>query len=249
MKKKQKRSTLAIFLSELFASGIFSLMFFVFASRFASDNFDMSHLDFAYVIGAGYLVAIFVSSYHFSAHILPVYTVVEAVLKNNFKIILVRIPAQILGTIIALLIFKGLHSAILVQGTMEDLIGFKQFELNDPYLLVLIQGAIILTMSYLYHIIKNIFGLRQFTGGVLLGLLLTTIFAISGQIQGIYVANPFGYLFYTLLSPDELVGGQAMIDWKNVVVVVLLFAFVPVLVKLRSLEMLRSKQEINEYDI
>jgi hypothetical protein len=161
----------------------------------------------------------------------------------------VRVPAQIIGTILALLLFNGLQSAILVQGTMEDLIGFKQFELNDPYFLVLIQGGLILTMSYLYHIVKNIFGLRKFTGGLLLALLLTTIFAITGQIEGIYVANPFGYLFYTLFNSNNLSEGISAISWRNFTIVVLLFALVPTLVKLRSLEMLRSKNEINEYDI
>ncbi|MFZ6051463.1 hypothetical protein [Halocola ammonii] len=245
----KKRSVLSVFLSELFAAGVFSMMFFIFASRFASPNFEMTHLDFAYIIGAGYLVAVFVSSYHFSAHILPIYSIVEAVIKSNPKIVLVRVPAQIIGTIIALLVFNGLQSAILVQGTMEGLIGFKQYQLNDPYLLIFIQGGLILTMSYLYHIVKNIFGLRKFTGGLLLGLLLTTIFAVTGQIEGIFIANPFGYLFYTIFNTDYLSNPLQAEDWKNLIVVVLLFALVPLLVKLRSLEMLRSKNEINEYDI
>ncbi|MDX1651111.1 MAG: hypothetical protein R3277_01380 [Brumimicrobium sp.] len=193
MKLFNKRKTRTIFLNtiaEFAASVIFSLLFFIFISRYISEDFGFDFITLSFAIGLSYFVSVYIPFYTYRIHIIPFITVLRALQKKNFSLIIYKVPAQILGALAGV----GLFTAVNSFTTEVNVNIVNKTSIDNIYFLSLLNFLLTAVLCYGFYVIRIIFRKRSINGTIFLGLLITILFAFSGGIQGLTFLNPFGYL-------------------------------------------------------
>jgi len=192
-----------ILLSEVGASFLYSLIFFVFVARFISGNYNISYDQLSLILAAGFMAATYIGSHKYAVDVLPFITLIK-LLEEGFSLLrILHFPAQILGTAMAYLGFLSLNNAVFgIEPQNYNLPAFQQ-ELFNPNLVLLFNGAGVALFYFVYSIIRYRFRLNRFIGLLFTTLLLATLIFTSIRIEGLTFTNPIGFLTLTLMSPEE----------------------------------------------
>ncbi|MEX1193031.1 MAG: aquaporin [Brumimicrobium sp.] len=193
MKSSYKRKTRTIILNtvaELAASIIFSLLFFIFISRHLSDSFQLYFITLSFAIGLSYFVSVYIPFYTYRIHIIPFITILRALQKRNFSLIIYKIPAQLIGAFVGVALFHQVNDFT----TNADVKAIKSVVIENKEFIAFLNFILTAILCYGFYIIRIIFKKRSTNGTVFLGLLITILFAFSGSMQGLSFLNPFGYL-------------------------------------------------------
>lgn len=199
MKLPFKRKTRTIILNsiaEFAASIIFSLLFFIFISRHLSESFELYFITLSFAIGLSYFVSVYIPFYTYRIHIIPFITVLRALQKNSFTLIIYKVPMQILGAMVGVLLYQYVNDFT----TRTDIQAIKNIGVSSTEFVAFLNFLFTAILCYGFYIIRIIFKKRSTNGTVFLGLLITILFALSGSIQGLSFLNPFGYMFTEIFS-------------------------------------------------
>lgn len=202
--KRSPQRTIALnSLAELAASGIYSLLFFIFVGRHLSPTYDLSFVVLSFAIGLSYFAGIFIPFHTYRIAILPYISITNAIRKGQWRVIWHKLPAQFAGAFIGAFIFHRLNSVIYTG----DIGALPSFQLNDPWLVAFVNGAAAAMLCYAFYIIRILFKERRSLGTMLLSMVLATIFVLTGKLVGMSAFNPFGLLSYQLISGTPIFQG------------------------------------------
>jgi hypothetical protein len=194
--KRKSRTIILNSVAEFAASAIFSLLFFIFISRHLSDSFELYFVTLSFAIGLSYFVSVYIPFHTYRIHIIPFITVLRAFQKKSFSLIIYKVPMQILGAIVGVLLYQFVNDFT----TKTDIQAIKNIGVSSFEFVAFLNFIFTAILCYGFYIIRIIFKKRSTNGTVFLGLLITILFALSGSIQGLTFLNPFGYLFAELFN-------------------------------------------------
>lgn len=199
-----QRTILLNSVAEFAGSGIFTALYFIFVGRHLAEGYSMSYLVLSYAVGLAFFAAVFIPFHTYRIHILPYITIITALRKNQMRRLWHKIPAQVAGAFAGVLIFRQLN-AISPMGSYTDLTSVK---LSDPFLLSALNGIAAAVLCYAFYVIRILFKQRRSTGTLLIALLITTLFLVTGKIEGVSALNPFGLLAYQTLMDQQVFRGD-----------------------------------------
>lgn len=208
LRKKLKTRTITLnSVAEFFASAIFSVMYFIFISRYLSDAFSFNYIMLSFAIGLSFFAAIYIPFHTYRIHIIPFISLITALRKRKPEILLHKIPAQIFGSFVGILIFNVINAKT-TQVRIEE---FQLIYVEDKLLFVLINALTAVLLCYAFYLIRVLFNARQLTGTIYLSLFYGVLFSISALFANVSSLNPFGYFFYDLLG-DCIMCKQSLIE-------------------------------------
>lgn len=194
--KRKSRTIILNSIAEFAASIIFSLLFFIFISRHLSDSFELYFITLSFAIGLSYFVSVYIPFYTYRIHIIPFITVLRALQKKSFALIIYKVPVQILGAMVGVLLYHFVNDFT----TKTDIQAIKNIGVSSYEFVAFLNFLFTAILCYGFYIIRIIFKKRSTNGTIFLGLLVTILFALSGSIQGLTFLNPFGYMFTEIFS-------------------------------------------------
>jgi glycerol uptake facilitator-like aquaporin len=186
--------------AEFIASILFSVLYFIFISRYISSEFHLDYITLCFGVGLAYFAAVYIPFHTYRIHVIPFITIISVMRKKQLKFIWYKIPAQILGAYIGALIF----SLINAETTQVSVYNLQKISFTDPWLLAFVNFITAGILCYGFFIIRVFFKKRKISGTIFMGLLISAIFAIVGLMNGVSAINPFGLLFYDLLNDKTL---------------------------------------------
>lgn len=189
--KRKSRTIILNSIAEFAASAIFSLLFFIFISRHLSESFELYFITLSFAIGLSYFVSVYIPFYTYRIHIIPFITVLRAFQKKSFSLIIYKVPMQIMGALVGVLLYQFVNDFT----TKTDIHAIKNIGVSSVEFVAFLNFIFTAILCYGFYIIRIIFKKRSTNGTVFLGLLIAILFALSGNIQGLTFLNPFGYLF------------------------------------------------------
>jgi len=125
---------------------------------------------------------------------------ISAMRKKDPMILVHKIPAQILGSLVGVIIFNNLNNQT-TQVAIED---FQLVHFTDAKLSILINTITAAVLCYGYYLIRILFQVKQLAGTIYLSLYFAVIFALTSVFSTVSALNPFGYLFYDLLGNQTI---------------------------------------------
>lgn len=187
-------------MAEFLASTIFSLLYFIFISRYLSEEFNMRFVVLSFAIGLSFFAAVYIPFHTYRIHIIPFVSIINSLRKRQWRILWHKIPAQFTGAFLGVLIFNYINQ-VTVQVNIEEIQNFKP---EDPFLLAFLNGLLAAVLCYLFYIVRVLFKQRRLTGTILLGLCISVLFYLSGSIAGLSALNPFGLFMYDMMGPQAI---------------------------------------------
>lgn len=200
---KNKLKSRTVFLNaiaELIASTIFSALYFIFISRYLSEKFHTDYIMLSFSIGLAFFAAVYIPFHTYRIHIIPFITLITSLRRRNPQILLHKIPAQIVGAFLGVLIFNGIND-LTTQVQIENL---QLVDLNDSVMLMFINAATASILCYGFYMVRVLFKSKQMAGTIYLSLFFTVLFAATAFFANTSALNPFGYLFYDLLGNQTI---------------------------------------------
>lgn len=197
LKGKIKTRTIVLnIFAEFIASILFSILYFIFISRYISPNFKIDYITLSYGVGLAYFAAVYIPFHTYRIHVIPFITIITALRKKQLKFFWYKIPAQILGGLVGVLLFSFVNA----ETTRVDVHDLHIIEYSNPWMTAFINFITAGILCYGFFIIRIFFRKRKISGTILMGLLISVIFAITGLMGGVSALNPFGILFNDILS-------------------------------------------------
>jgi glycerol uptake facilitator-like aquaporin len=224
-----KRNIAINMLAEFLGSAMFSLLYFIFISRYISSEFQFSYPSLGFAIGLSFFAAVYIPFHTYRIHILPYFSIISALEENQWKVIWYKIPVQILGAFLGVILFHYINKAT----TLVNIEDIQKINLNDPYLTAIFNSFIVGTACYSFYIIRILVKEKRLMGTIFLGLIISFLFAISGTISGLSALNPFGLLFYHALEQQSMIP-NSWFDTILIHVVAPLAASILVFIKMKN---------------
>lgn len=154
----------------------------------------------ALAIGLSFFVSVFVPFHTYRIHIIPFISIINALRKKRWKILLYKIPAQAIGALIGVIIFKVIN----LNTTTVDVFELKIFNFSDNYLVAVLNALSAGVICYGFYTIRHLFKFYRFSGTIMLGFIIAGLFYITSPIEGLTALNPFGHLFYSFYHLGEI---------------------------------------------
>jgi len=215
LREKLKTKTIILnTFAEFLASTIFSALYFIFISRYLDQGFHTDYILLSFSIGLAFFAAVYIPFHTYRIHIIPFITLVTALRKRKPIILLHKIPVQILGAFVGVMIFNTINS-ITTKINIED---FQLIQLNNTALIIAINSITAAFLSYVFYMIRVLFNSRQLAGTIYLSLFYTVLFATTSFFANVSALNPFGYFFYDLLG-NQLMKTQSFLTFISIHIV------------------------------
>jgi hypothetical protein len=195
--KYKRRIRILNFLAELIGSAIFSLLYFIFISRFLSSNFDLGIVILGLLIGASYFAAVYIPFHTYRIHIIPFISIIRALQKRKLEIFLYKIPAQIIGAFIGTSIY---HLFSQFAGETVSVSDMWTYEVSSSFDLTLFNAITVFVLCYLFYIIQLLFKNMGFMSTFFYALVIQVVFIFTCQISEISAINIFGYFSIYLIE-------------------------------------------------
>ena len=224
---KNKLKSRTVFLNaiaELIASTIFSALYFIFISRYLSEKFHTDYIMLSFSIGLTFFAAVYIPFHTYRIHIIPFITSLR---RRNPYILLHKIPAQIIGAFLGVLIFNSINK-LTTNVQIENL---QLINMGDNALLIFINAASASILCYGFYMIRVLFKSKQLAGTIYLSVFYTVLFAATAFFANTSALNPFGYLFYDLLGNKTIADQSILFVLLNhvvapIVAVLLIFFYI-----------------------
>lgn len=234
-------------LIECGANILFSLAYFILLGRTQSAEFSLNILELAALVAFIYVVAIFVSSYHFDADLFPFYSVLRAFFEKSLVPLWVNIPAQLIGTVLGLLVYTSIHDTLLTLSPVADVGTLTAFEISDIPMRSLIMAVLVFILVYSMIIVRKLFLLSGMTGTMIIAILVFVLSAITIPIQQVSIVtwwqdtvlNFYHYLYNT--------GSGIQIGFSDIATAIVLLAVI-YLAKVKAFQYVRPKSNLHDSD-
>lgn len=201
LRKRLKTKTILLnTLAEFLSAIIFSSLYFIFISRYIADAFNMDYISLSFAIGLVFFGAVYIPFHTYRIHVIPFISLISALRKKDPMILVYKIPVQIVGSFVGVLIFNSLNNQT-TQVAIED---FQIINFTDPKLSILINTLTAAVLCYGYYLIRILFQAKQLSGTIYLSLYFAVVFALTSVFSTVSALNPFGYLFYDLLGNQTI---------------------------------------------
>ena len=201
LKGKIKTRTIVLnILAEFIASILFSILYFIFISRYISPNFSIDFITLSYGVGLAYFAAVYIPFHTFRIHVIPFITIISALRKKQLKFFWYKIPAQIFGGLIGVLLFNFINQ----ETTQVNIYDLHKIHYANPWMMAFVNFVTAGILCYGFFIIRVFFRKRKVSGTILMGLLITVIFSLTGLMSNVSALNPFGLMFYDILTEKTL---------------------------------------------
>lgn len=205
LRKRSKVKTIVLnTIAEFLAAIIFSALYFIFISRYIADAFSMDYISLSFAIGLVFFAAIYIPFHTYRIHVIPFISLISAMRKRDPMILVYKVPVQIIGSLVGVLIFNTLNSHT-TQVNIED---YQLINLSDQKLAILINSITAVALCYGYYMIRILFQAKELSGTIYLSLYFTVLFALTSVFSTVSALNPFGYLFYDLLGNKTILNQQ-----------------------------------------
>jgi glycerol uptake facilitator-like aquaporin len=120
LKKMLKTKTVLLnTFAELIASTIFSSLYFIFISRYLNEKFHTDYIMLSFSVGLAFFAAVYIPFHTYRIHIIPFITLITSLRRKNPYILLHKIPAQIVGAFLGVVIFNEINK-ITTQVDIEN---------------------------------------------------------------------------------------------------------------------------------
>ena len=160
----------------------------------------MNYISLSFAMGLVFFGAIYIPFHTYRIHVIPFISLISAMRKKDPMILVHKIPAQILGSLVGVIIFNTLNNQT-TQVAIED---FQLVHFTDAKLSILINTITAAVLCYGYYLIRILFQVKQLAGTIYLSLYFAVIFALTSVFSTVSALNPFGYLFYDLLGNQTI---------------------------------------------
>ncbi len=204
--KFRRRIRLINFLAELMGSAIFSLLYFIFISRYLNESYGLDLVGLGFMIGAAYFVAVYIPFHTYRIHIIPFISIIRALQKRKIQIIYYKIPAQFIGAFLGTFVYLKLSSLIGSSVLISDMWDFKIVNLTD---LLFFNVLTVFVLCYLFYVIQLLFKNMGFMSTFFYALVIQVVFIFTGHVAEISSLNVFGYFSIYILegNPGFSYGG------------------------------------------
>ena len=201
LRRKLKNKTLVFnTIAEFLAAIIFTALYFIFISRYLSPEFGSDYIGLSFSIGLAFFAAIYIPFHTYRIHVNPFISMITALRKRDPMILVYKIPAQLLGSFIGVLIFNAINNSASIVN-IED---FQMLKLEDPKLAVFINTLTAAILCYGFYMIRVLFLAKQLSGTIYLSLYYAVLFSLTAFFSTVSALNPFGYLFYDLTENQRV---------------------------------------------
>lgn len=174
---------------EFVASLLFSMAYFILVGRTQSSEFSLNILELAALVSFIYVVAVFVSSFHFKADLFPFYSVLRCFFEKSWVPLWLNIPAQLMGTVVGLVIYRLIHSTLLTLSPLADVGSLTVFEIGNVPMRSLLMSVLVFILVYTMIIVRKLFLLKGMTGTLVIAILIFVLSAISFPVQQLSVVT------------------------------------------------------------
>ena len=198
--RAKTRTILLNALAEFLASIIFTSLYFIFISRYFSEEFGSSIVVLFFTIGVAFFAAIFIPFHTYRIHIIPFVSLISALRKRDPMVLVHKVPSQILGAFLGVLIFNAIN----MRTIKVDIESLQMIPLSDPGLTILLNTVAAALLCYGFYLIRILFKAKRLSGTIYLSLYFMVLFAATGLFSSVSALNPFGYLFYDLLQNQTI---------------------------------------------
>ena len=201
LRRKLKRKTLFLnTIAEFLAAIIFSALYFIFISRYLSDDFGKDYIELSFSVGLAFFAAIYIPFHTYRIHVIPFISLITALRKRDPMILVYKIPAQLLGSYIGVLIFNAINNSAAAVN-IED---FQMINLLDPKLSIFVNTLTAAILCYGFYMIRVLFQAKQLSGTIYLSLYYAVLFSLTAFFSTVSALNPFGYLMYDLTENHSM---------------------------------------------
>ena len=198
-KRKQFKNRIKAinFVAELFGSAIFSLLYFVFISRFLSPDFELDFIVLGLLIGVAYMAGVYIPFHTYRIHIIPFISIIRALQKKKIEIIYYKIPAQLIGAFLGTLMYKAFSDYVGGEVVISDLWQYKISNLSD---VIFFNAITAFVLCYLFYVIQLMFRNMGFNSMFYYALVIQVVFIFTSKVSDITTLNVFGYFSLSILE-------------------------------------------------
>lgn len=174
---------------EFIASLLFSLAYFILVGRTQSAEFSLNILELAALVSFIYVVAVFVSSFNFKADLFPFYSILRCFFEKSWVPLWVNISAQLIGTLVGLVIYSSIHSTLLTLSPLADVSTLTVFEIGNAPMRSLVMAVLVFILVYTMIIVRKLFLLKGMTGTLVIAILVFVLSALSFPVRELSVVT------------------------------------------------------------
>lgn len=234
-------------LIECSANVLFSLAYFILLGRTQSAEFSLNILELSALVAFIYVVAIFVSSYHFDADLFPFYSLLRAFFEKSLAPLWLNIPAQLTGTVLGLLVYTSIHDTLLTLSPLANVSTLTVFEISDIPMRSLIMAVLVFILVYSMIIVRKLFLLSGMTGTFIIAILVFVLSAITIPIQQISIVTWWQDTVLNFYHYLNTAGSGIQIGLSDFVTGIVLMAVI-YLAKVKAFQYVRPKSDHHESD-
>lgn len=209
-KKFRRRIRLINFFGELIASSIFSLLYFIFISRYLDDSYGLDLISLGFLIGGAYFAAVYIPFHTYRIHVIPFISIIRALQKRKLQIVLYKIPAQFFGALIGVSIFYKLSALVGKTVDISEMWSFKIVNVSD---LMFFNILTVFVLCYLFYVIQLLFKNMGFMSTFFYALVIQVVFIFTGHVAEISSLNVFGYFSVYLLEGNPGFSQGALLNF------------------------------------
>lgn len=208
------------FLSEFSASLLFTIAYFVIASRANSENFNYTYLQISLFSAMLYVFVVFIASYNYRIDLFPAFSLMRCFIEKTLQPLLVNIPAQLLGAIIGFSIYIQLQKNLLHLSPILDNSIFVSFQINDVILRSFVFIILVYILSYLMVLVRYSFRLVSLTGTLLISVVVFVISALTLPLESLSVITLWQDIILSFYHYRMHLGDLMAQNFKQILVTV-----------------------------
>lgn len=207
-----KDSVLTRYIGEFIGAFLFSLLFFVFVYRYTSGDYNMSYAELSFYVGLALLASGFTPTLKYVVDVIPVITIIKLLEEGFTWKRFAHIPIQFIGSALSIWVFFLLNTELLSNLTLKADFQALRFPVSDVWIAALLNGITAGVLYYLFYIVRYVFKEVEFSGTLLNSSVWCLLFFSTAWLENISSLNPFGLLWYELLSEDDfIITGDALL--------------------------------------
>jgi len=200
-KRYKRKIRLINFIAELIGSAIFSLLYFVFISRYLSEDYHMGTISLGLLIGAAYFAGVYIPFYTYRIHIIPFISIIRSLQKKKLSILYYKLPAQFIGAFMGTFIFSKFN---LFLGDGVDILSIWVYNIENDVDLLFFNGLTVFVLCYMFYVIQLIFKNMGFTSTFFYAFVIQVVFIFSAQVSQITALNVFGYVSLSIIEGSSV---------------------------------------------
>lgn len=188
------------YIGEFIGAFLFSLLFFIFVYRYASNDYNMNYAELSFYVGLALLASGFTPTLKYVVDVIPIITIIKLLEEGFTWKRFAHIPIQFAGSALSIWVFFLLNTKLLSNLSLVHDFQSLRFPLTDVWTAALINGITAGVLYYLFYIVRYVFKEVEFSGTLLNSSVWCLLFFSTAWLDLISSLNPFGLLWYEFFS-------------------------------------------------